>query len=414
MFIVILGTYLIVTAIGYWLLWLNYAHLKAYGHIVPPEFAGTIDPAVLGKMSAYTAENSRVAVVESLLDNVFVMVFLFGGLLGVYDRWIASLSQSFLVNGIIFLLVLVSAQSLIAIPFSLYQHFTIENRYGFNTMTFSLWLTDLLKSFVLSLVLGCIVILAALSIVQASPVWWWFWVWLFFLCFGFFMMFISPYVIEPLFFKVEPVKEGGLEEKIRRLMEQAGLKVSRVFQMDASRRSRHSNAYFTGIGKVKRIVLFDTLIDQMTHDEILAVLAHEIGHWKKRHVLKRLILSQIAAFCGLYLAYVLVQSDALPGLLGYAELSLYARFLIVGLLGSLVMFPLTPLFSALSRRDEREADSYAAELTGHPENMASALVKLSRENLSNLHPHPWYAAFYYSHPPVVDRIRQLKAAVRSQ
>jgi STE24 endopeptidase len=160
--------------------------------------------------------------------------------------------------------------------------------------------------------------------------------------------------------------------------------------------------------------LFDTLIEQMSHDEILAVLAHEVGHWKKRHILKRLILTEVTAFCGLCLAYFLVQREDLPGLLGYDELSFYARFLIIGFLGSLVMFPLTPLFSALSRRDEREADDFAAMLAGHPENMASALVKLSRENLSNLHPHPWYAAFYYSHPPVVERIRKLKARASSQ
>ncbi len=409
MFTVIFCLYLLVAAIGYWLQWLNYTHLKAYGHVVPPEFSGTVDPAVLGKISAYTAENSRVAIFESIIDNVVVILFMFSGMLGVYDRWIATLSHSFLVTGILFLFILVSVQALIAIPFSLYQHFTIENRYGFNAMTFRLWLTDLLKTFVISSILGCIVILAALSIVQASPEWWWLWVWLFFLIFGFFMMFISPYVIEPLFFKVEPVKTEGLEGKIRQLMEQAGLKVSRVFQMDASRRSRHSNAYFTGIGKVKRIVLFDTLIEQMTHDEILAVLAHEVGHWKKRHVLKRLVLTEVTAFCGLYLAYVLLQREELPGLLGYTGISFYARFMIIGFLGSLVMFPLTPLFSALSRRDEREADDFAAELTGHPEQMASALLKLSRENLSNLHPHPWYAAFYYSHPPVVNRIRMLKS-----
>ncbi len=406
--------YLMVAATGYWLRWLNYAHLKAYGQIVPPEFSGIVDPAVLGKMSAYTAENSRVAIFESIIDNVVVILFMFWGVLGAYDRWIASLSHSFLVTGILFFFILVGVQALIAVPFSLHRHFTIESRYGFNTMTFRLWITDLLKSFVISSILGCIVILAALSIVQASPEWWWFWAWLFFLLFGIFMMFISPYVIEPLFFKTEPVKAEGLEGKVRQLMERAGLKVSRVFQMDASRRSRHSNAYFTGIGKVKRIVLFDTLIEQMTHDEILAVLAHEVGHWKKHHVLKHLVLTEVTAFCALYLAFVLLQREELPGLLGYTGLSFYARFMIIGFLGSLVLFPLTPLFSALSRRDEREADDFAAELTGHPEHMASALVKLSRENLSNLHPHPWYAAFYYSHPPVVERIRKLKAGVRSQ
>ena len=223
------------------------------------------------------------------------------------------------------------------------------------------------------------------------------------------MMYISPYVIEPLFFKFEPVKAEGLEENIRQLMNRAGLKVSRVFQVDASRRSRHSNAYFTGIGRVKRIVLFDTLIEQMTQDELLAVLAHEVGHWKKRHVLKRMVLSEVSAFFGLLVTYYLLGWDGLPRMVGLENASFYARIVIVGFLGTLALFPLTPLFSYLSRKDEREADSFATELTGRPEAMASALVKLSRENLSNLHPHPLYAKFYYSHPPVVERIRELRS-----
>jgi STE24 endopeptidase len=191
-------------------------------------------------------------------------------------------------------------------------------------------------------------------------------------------------------------------------MERAGLKVSRVFQVDASRRSRHSNAYFTGIGKVKRIVLFDTLIGQMAQDEVLAVLAHEVGHWKKRHVLKRIVMSEATAFAGLFLAYHLLSWKGLPGLMGLDDASFYAKAVILGFLGSIVLFPLTPLFAFLSRRDERQADRFASDLTGRPEAMASALVKLSKENLSNLHPHPLYAAFYYSHPPVVERVRGLR------
>ncbi len=227
-------------------------------------------------------------------------------------------------------------------------------------------------------------------------------------------MYLSPYVIEPLFFKFEPLKAEGLEDKVRQLMERAGLKVSRVFQVDASRRSRHSNAYFTGIGRVKRIVLFDTLIEQMSQDEILAVLAHEVGHWKKRHVLKGIVLSEALAFFGLFLAYQLVSWDGLPRLTGLSEASFYARAVILGFVGSLAVFPLTPLFSYLSRRYEGEADRFASELTRRPEAMASALVKLSSENLSNLHPHPLYAKFYYSHPPVVERIRKLMAGAGSQ
>lgn len=407
------SVYFLVAGFGYWLKYLNLTYLKIHGGSVPPEFIGSIDPAKLQKISNYTVENSRIGLVESVLGDVITVLFLFGGLLGVYDNWITSFSLSFLWSGALFVLILVYAETLLDIPFSLYRNFTIENRYGFNTMTLKLWVTDLAKTVALSTILGGIVVLTALAIVAASPLWWWLWVWVFLLVFGIFVMYISPTLIEPLFFKFEPVKAEGLEEKIRSLMERAGLKVSRVFQVDASRRSRHSNAYFTGIGRVKRIVLFDTLIEQMTQEEILAVLAHEVGHWKKRHVFKRIVLSEVFAFLGLFIAFHLLTWNDLPGLLGLAHASFYVKVLIVGFLSSVAMFPLTPLFSYLSRRDEWEADRYASELTNMPEAMASALVKLSSENLSNLHPHPLYAKFYYSHPPVVERVRKLKSIVFS-
>jgi STE24 endopeptidase len=359
-------------------------------------------------MSDYTVENSRFGLLESVVDNVVLLAFLIFGILGIYDQWVVSLTGSFLVNGVLFVLFLMAAQTVMGIPFSLYRNFRIENKYGFNTMTLKLWLTDLFKGLAIGAVLSSIMVVAALWLVTWSPEWWWLWVWLFFLAFSIFLMYLSPYVIEPLFFKFEPVKVEGLEERIRTLMEKAGLKVSRVFQVDASRRSRHSNAYFTGIGKVKRIVLFDTLLQQMTQEEVLAVLAHEVGHWKKKHVLKRIVMTEVMVFCGLALAFHLVQGDRLPGLIGMTSASLPAKAVILGFLASIVTFPLTPLFSWLSRRDERESDRFASELTGDPGAMASALVKLSKENLANLHPHPLYAAFYYSHPPVVERIRGLK------
>lgn len=403
----VLTAYLLVLGTGYWLKYLNLAYLKAHGKTVPPEFQGVVDPALLKKISDYTFENSRAGLLESVVGNLITILFLFGGLLGVYDRWILSLTGSLLWGGLLFSLILLYAETLIDIPFSLTRNFKIENRYGFNTMTVRLWFIDLIKSITISTVLGSVAVLSTLAIILASPAWWWLWVWTFLLVFGIFIMYISPFFIEPLFFKFEPVKSEGLEEKVRVLMERAGLKVGRVFQVDASRRSRHSNAYFTGIGRVKRIVLFDTLIEQMTHEEILAVLAHEVGHWKKRHVLKRIVLTEAMAFCGLFLAFHLLKWDGLPGMIGLANASFFARVVILGFISSLVMFPLTPLFSFLSRRDEREADRYAADLTGCPDAMASALVKLSRENLANLHPHPLYAKFHYSHPPVVERIRRL-------
>ncbi len=407
--LILLAAYLLIASIGYWLKYLNLSYLKTHGSMIPPEFEGAVDPALLKRITAYTFENNRVGIVESIVSNILLVLFLFGGLLGIYDQWIASLSRSFLAGGLLFTFFLLIFEKIIDIPFSLYHHFKIENRYGFNTMTFRLWLTDLAKSFAISSILGAVVVASALSIVSVSPGWWWLWVWGFLLVFGIFMMYISPYVIEPLFFKFEPLKVEGLEESIRRLMNRAGIKVSRVFQVDASRRSRHSNAYFTGIGRVKRIVLFDTLVEQMSQDEILTVLAHEVGHWKKRHVLKRIVLTEASAFLGLFLAYHLISWPGLPGLVGLPQASFYARVIVIGFLSSLVTFPLTPLFSYLSRRHELQADRFASDLTGSPEAMASALVKLSRENLSNLHPHPLYAKFYYSHPPVVERIRTLRS-----
>ncbi len=407
MSVVVFTAYLIVLGTGYWLKYLNLTYLQTHDHIVPPEFVGALDPALLKKTSDYTFENSRFGFVESIFSNLITIIFLFCGLLGAYDHWVLSKTGSLIWGGLLFSFILLYAGILTDIPFSLYRNFKIENRYGFNTMTKRLWLTDLLKSIAISSVLGAVVILSALAIIQASPAWWWLWVWTFFLCFSIFIMYISPFVIEPLFFKFEPVKAEGLDAKVRVLMERAGLTVSRVFQVDASRRSRHSNAYFTGIGRVKRIVLFDTLIEHMTHEEILAVLAHEAGHWKRRHVLKRIFLTETMAFFGLFLAFHILRWDGLPGMIGLDDASLFARIVILGFLSSLVLFPLTPLFSALSRKDEREADRFASELTGRPDALASALVKLSRENLANLHPHPLYAKFHYAHPPVVERVREL-------
>ncbi len=406
--IVLFVAYLVTLSIGYWLKYLNLAYLKQHAKSVPPEFEGVVNPDLLQRISDYTFENSRVSLVESAIGNVLLLLFIFGGLLGVYDRWVDPLTRSFIGRGLLFFLILFAVETVIGIPFSLYKNFRIESRYGFNTMPLRLWLSDLAKSVAISSVLGTIIIVSALFIIRTNPHWWWLWVWAFFLAFSIFMMYIAPYVIEPLFFKFEPVKAEGLEGKIKSLMERAGLRVSRVFQVDASRRSRHSNAYFTGIGRVKRIVLFDTLIEQMSQDEILAVLAHEVGHWKKKHVLKRIVLTEMSAFAGFFIAYHLLQWEGLPGLIGSGPLSFYARVIVIGFLGSLAMFPLTPLFSFLSRKHEREADRFASTLTGHSEALATALIKLSRENLSNLHPHPLYAKFYYSHPPVVERIRDLR------
>ena len=404
------GLFAAVTAFTNWLRHINLQHLKLNGAKVPEGFEGAIDEEKLRTSTAYTFDSSRLGLWNSLFDNLLLILFLFGGLLVVYDRFIGGLSAAYMVSAVLFFLLLSLFQTLLGIPFDLYGTFVIEARYGFNTTTPRLWITDLIKSQAIGAVLLAFLVGVVFWLIRWSPQQWWLWVWGFMALFSLFMMFISPYVIEPLFNKYEQVTEEGLEDDIRVMMEKAGLKVGKVLQMDASRRSRHSNAYFTGIGKVKRIVLYDTLIRQMSHGEIVAVLAHEIGHWKKGHIWKRLLWAEVLALAGSWISFKLLVWPGLPGLLALpGGISLPAKMVLLGFLASLALFPLTPFSAWRSRCHEREADRYAAGLTGRPQDLATALIKMSAENLSNLFPHPFYAAFYYSHPPTVERVRQLKA-----
>lgn len=405
----LLAAYLLVCAAEYGLTFINLRHLRAHGHSVPPEFEGAIDVALLARSSHYLVDKTRLALWSTTLGQIVLLVFLFGGWLKAYDQFLAGLRLPFILSGVVFFLALSLAQRILQVPFDAVQTFRIENQYGFNTMTPALWLADLGKSLLLSVILLGILISAGLRLLQAAPAFWWFWIWAFFLVFSLLVMYVSPYVLEPLFNKFTPLEEDAFLEDIRGLMAKAGIRVSRIFKMDASKRSRHTNAYFTGIGKVKRIVLFDTLLEKMNHAEILAVLAHEAGHWKKKHLLKRLVISEAAALAAIYLAFRLLQTDWLAGLFQLQPGSLFAKLVVLGFIFGIASFPLTPLANYFSRRHEREADRFSRDLTGDPASLASALIKLSKDNLSNLHPHPWYAAFYYSHPPVVERIRRLKA-----
>ncbi len=404
----ILILYLLVTLLRYSLNFLNLNHLKKYGNDIPSELEGHIDKGLLRKVTDYAVERMRFGFIGSIFNNIVVVVFMFGGLLNVYNSWIVSLNWSFVLSGIFFFLFLSYAGTLLSIPFDLYSTFKIENKYGFNTMTPKLWLIDFLKSILLSTVLAGIVVSVGLGIIQLSPNYWWLWVWGFFLIFSLFMMYISPYAIEPLFNKFTPIEEKGLENNIRDLMQKVNIKVSRVFKMDASKRSRHTNAYFTGIGKVKRIILYDTLLERMEQDEILSVLAHETGHWKKKHVLKMIFVLELISLIGIYISFRILQTDLLTELFQIKQGTFFAKVVILGFIGSIVSFPFIPISNYISRRFEKESDRFACKLTGNPESMTTALIKLSKDNLSNLHPHPLYAAIYYSHPPVVQRIKDIK------
>ncbi|HZM15606.1 MAG TPA: M48 family metallopeptidase [Candidatus Krumholzibacteria bacterium] len=405
----LLAAFLAVLASTLLLRWLNLRHLRRHGSHVPPELEGVVEPERLERIARYTVERSRLGTVELAVENIVLGIFLFGGGLGAFDGWVAAHAPSFLGGGMLFFFLLFLAASVLRIPFELVEHFQVEKRFGFNRMSTRLWLSDQVKSLLLGLAIGGLLVGGALVLVRWSPTWWWLWVWTFFLVVSVFLLYLSPVLIEPLFFKFEPLRVAGLEDAIRELLGRAGLVARRVFQVDASRRSTHSNAYFTGLGRVKRIVLFDTLLQQMEPAEILAVLAHEAGHWKLRHVLQRLVVTEALVLAVLYAAWLSLGAEWIPALVGLEQASFYSRALLLAVLGSLLAFPLTPLGSALSRRHEWQADRFAVALTRQPQDLASALAKLARENLQNLHPHPLYATFYFSHPPVVERLRRLQA-----
>ena len=403
----ILILYLFLEAAEQLLAIINLKYLARHGAEVPTGFEKHVDSSTLKRIRDYTIEHGRLDRISAVVSILVTIVFLFGGLLNWLNSFIVKQGWSAVVSGCIFFLVLIYGETLITIPFSLYKTFSIEKRFGFTTQTPALWVIDLLKSLIINTLLLGFLVYAILWFIQTLPEIWWLAGWLFLLFFSVFMLYISPYVIEPLFNKFKPMEDSSLEGRIKETMTRAGLKINRVFSMDASKRSSHSNAYFTGIGHVKRIVLFDTLLANHEDDEIIAILAHEAGHWKKKHVLKMLVFSQTIGLIGFYLAHKLTVSDVLADIFMLDNSTMYAKLLLVVFIGTLALFPLKPLMANISRRHEVEADNFALQLTGARGPMAEALIKLGKDNLANLHPHPLYASVYYSHPPLAQRVKRI-------
>lgn len=393
----------------YALTWLNVAHLLRHGHIVPGAFRGEIDAATLARMRDYTVESSRFHALESLADDAILLAVLLAGALPWLAGSVEALGIHPVWSGTLFFGILYGASVLLDIPFSLWDTFVIEKKYGFSTITPRLWLADLAKSTAVSLVLMALLFIPFLSLVHWLPRAWWLAAWAFFALFQMLMIWLYPLVIAPLFNTYTPLRDEALRERILRLAEKAGLRAEGIFEVDAGKRSRHSNAYFTGLGRSKRIVLYDTLIATHSHDEIAAVLAHEIGHWKLRHVLKQLLLMEAVSFAGFYVVFRLMGWPLLYETFGFAAPLPYAGLLLAAVVLKPAVFFLSPLGAALSRKYERDADRYALGLVGSTRSLAQALRRLAKENLANLHPHPAYVAFHYSHPPLAERVERLEA-----
>ncbi len=406
--VIFLGLFCGRMALRYILQRLNMRNLALHGKEIPQVFAGSIDAGILNKMVDYASEQSRLESKENITSDIIELATLFL-LLPSLIMWITGMHVHLIGQALLFFAVLALISGAAGLPFDLYHTFILEKKYGFSTITWRLWLADVAKSIIISAILMAIIISAVIGFVILLPLSWWFWGWVFFTIFQIMLLWLYPVLIAPLFNKFEPVQDEALTEKITTMLAKAGLQARGIYQVDEGKRSRHTNAYFTGIGKSKRIVLFDTLLSSHTHDEVVSILAHEIGHWKGKHILKQLAFMIITSLLLFYIIYHVVNWSPLFNAFRINQSPVYAGFFLISLYLEMIGFYLSPIGVAVTRHFEREADRTAVHLTGVVQPMINALKRLAKDNLSNLHPHPWYVRFYYSHPPLVDRIEYLQS-----
>ncbi|HPJ96313.1 MAG TPA: M48 family metallopeptidase [Syntrophales bacterium] len=383
-------------------------NLNRYGAEVPAVFQGEIDQVTLSRMRDYAVTGARFGHAEDLFDDGLILLLLLTGFFAWLVTQITVLDLPFVLEGNLFWLILLLGSTVSKIPFDLYRTFIIEKKYGFSTTTLTLWIGDLTKNAVISACLMLLFMTVLLFLLQWLPLTWWLWVWIAFSLLQLLLSGLYPVLIAPLFNKYVPIQDEVLRDRIVGLMGQAGIRAKGVFQVDAGKRSRHTNAYFTGLGRTKRIVLYDTLLEAHDHEEILSILAHEIGHWKKKHVMKQIMAMECFTLLALGGVFFLLQWPLLYRTFGFPLTASYAGLFLVFLLMEPLLFFMTPLVSVISRRYERQADRYAVGMVGTGTHLARAMKKLARDNLANLHPHPFYAWFYYSHPPLVGRINALE------
>jgi STE24 endopeptidase len=376
---------------------------------VPAPFSTSVSAQEHAKAADYTVAKARIGRLTTVLDVALTLALTLGGGIAAFDAlWRRThWSQPWLGLAVIGSVVLLI--QLVHLPFSLWRTFRLEARFGFNRTTPALYLADLAKGTALALLLGGPLLAATLMLMERAGRWWWTWAWGLWLAVMLLMAWAWPAFIAPLFNRFSPLKDQSLKERIEALLSRCGFASKGVFVVDNSRRSSHGNAYFTGIGRYKRIVFFDTLLERLAHPEVEAVLAHELGHFRLKHVRKRLLLSVGTTLGGLALLGWLTGQPGFYSALGVPVPSTHAALLLFMLVVPAFMFFITPLGSLWSRRHEFEADAFATRYASAAE-LATALVKLHRDNASTLTPDPLYAAFYYSHPPPLTRISRLRAA----
>ncbi len=399
-------------AFNVWVERANTAYSEKHGDSVPAGFEGFIDAAGLDRMNAYTRGKSRFGTIEEIATEAVFLVILLSGFLPLIGRWSERFGFSLIPAGLFFFFVPGFIQFMVELPFGYYHAFVLEEKFGFNRSTLKLWIIDHIKGGLISIVLFAALLSALLLIIVYSPQHWWIWGFLIVSGVQVLMAILYPVLIAPLFNKFEPVRDEELASRIMALMQENGIRVKKILQMNAGLRSRHTNAYFTGIGKTKQIVLFDTLIESHTVEEILAVLAHEAGHFRKKHVLKQLLIFECFSLAGFYATWLFMKWQTLYQTFGFGSPLPYVGLFLAGIFWQKAGFFLQPLYMALSRRFEREADAFALNMVKTAIPMMHALKRLAADNLSNLNPHPLYVWFHYSHPPIIERVAALAEAQR--
>ncbi len=411
-------TYLFLLALAaslgvrFWLAARHIAHVRKHRETVPDSFAGRVPLEDHHKAADYTLTNTRVGRIALLYDSLLLLGWTLGGGLEWLDNsWRAAELQP-VVTGIAVMFSAVLIMTVLDLPFSLYHTFVVEERFGFNRSTPAVFVTDLLKNALLLVIIGGPLIALALWIMEASGGLWWLYVWAVWMAFTLIMFWAYPAVIAPLFNKFSPLDNEALKQRIQALMDKCGFRSKGIFVMDGSKRSGHGNAYFTGFGSNKRIVFFDTLLESLNPPEIEAVLAHELGHFKLKHIQKRLLTTFALSLAALaLLGWLAGQAWFYQGL-GVSQASPWMALLLFMLAMPVFTFFLQPLMSLLSRKHEFEADAYAVQQSSGAD-LIRALVKMYRENASTLTPDPLYSAFHDSHPPAPVRITHISANMGS-
>ena len=395
-----------------WLSQRQISHIQHHKNQVPPAFADKIKIEDHQKAADYSCTKLRVGRVSLAWESLWLLFWTLGGGLNLIDRWWVEYELSPLLGGIAVIATLGIIMAVLEMPFTLYNTFVIEERFGFNQTTLKTWLMDLVKSAFLMLIIGIPLIAAILWIMNQAGQYWWLYAWMVWVTFSLLMIWAWPAFIAPLFNRFSALEDPSLKARIDRLLERCGFHSQGVFVIDGSRRSAHGNAYFTGFGKNKRIVFYDTLLDTLSEDEVEAVLAHELGHFKRHHIKKSLLLSVVTTLLGFALLAWLMQSAWFYSSLGVETASTHNALLLFLLAMPVFTYFISPLYSALSRKHEFEADEFAMSNSDYRA-LISALVNLYRDNASTLTPDPIHSMFYDSHPPASIRINNLNSVAES-